>query len=137
MPATTASGATLRRIPAETANRFLARFDHQASGSSEIALGAFEEHHTLIGVATLTRRCNSSAALVVIVDRARRKLRIGSDLLHAAVSEAGSAGLRRLTASYPSDALAADALFSSSPFLTARRRADGRVTIVLFVPATR
>ncbi len=68
---------------------------------------------------------------------ARRKLKIRNDLLHAAVAQAASAGLRRLIVTYASDAVGADELFRSSSLLSARRQAQGTVTTVLFVPATR
>jgi hypothetical protein len=96
---------------------------------------SFEVHHTLIGVVTLARRCNDSTAFAVIVDPARRKLRIDGGLLDSEESEASSSGLRRLTARYPSDALAADAS-GFSLFLTAHRRAEGRVTTIPSVSGT-
>lgn len=136
-PVTAASGATIATISSEAANRFLARFDQPTSAPPDVALGAFEEGHTLIGAATLSRTRDDNATLVVIVDQSGRKLKIGSDLLHAAVTEAASAGLRRLIVTFPSDAAAADALVRSSPPLSARRQAAGTVTTALFLPPTR
>ncbi len=136
-PVTTTSGTTIATISREAANSFLARFDQLRTLPPTVALGAFEEGHTLIGVATLTGRTDASATLVVVVDPARRKLKIGSDLLHSAVARASSAGLRRLIVTYACDAVGADALFRSLSLLSARRQAQGTVTTVLFVSATK
>lgn len=130
----TASGATIRAIPTETAAHFLTRFDQAIAGTPEITLGAFEEGHTLIGAVALARRSEDKADAVLFVDPARRNLKIGSELLHAAVIEAGVAGFRRVVCAYSGDAVAADRLLRSSPFLVARRRREGRVTAILFAP---
>lgn len=134
---TTTSGGTITTISREVANRFLARFDQPTTRSPTVARGAFDEGHTLIGAATLTGRTDPSATLVIVVDPDRRKHKIGSDLLCAAVAQAASAGLRRLIVTYASDAVGSDELFRSSPLASARRQAHGTVTTVLFVPAAR
>jgi GNAT superfamily N-acetyltransferase len=134
-PVTTPSGATVTTISRETATRVLARFDQPTTPPPILARGAFEEGRTRIGAATLTGRTDPSATLVIIVDPARRKLKIGSDLLQAPVTQAAAAALRRFVVTYASSsAAAADALFRSSPLVSARRQAQGRVTTVPFVP---
>lgn len=133
--AMTTSGARIAPLSEATVRTFLARLDQPAPESVDAALGAFEEGQTLIGVAALGDRRNTGASLTIVIVPARRKLKIGSDLLHAAVAEAASSGVKRLLVTYPEDAAGSDALFRSSSLLTARRRVGGEVTTVLLVPA--
>jgi len=135
----TISGARIAPCPADLAGSFLARFDQRPPQRPIVVLGAFEEDQTLIGVAAVGDQDDANAFFVIVVDPARRELKIGSDLLHAAIeaTEAIAAveapGIRRLRTIYRQSA-AADRLLDSSGLLVARRRAGGEVTAVVFLP---
>jgi GNAT superfamily N-acetyltransferase len=128
----TSSGARVAPLAAEIARSFLQRHDQAVPASIALALGAFEEA-TLVAVAALGERNGAGAALTLVVDPARRKLRIGSDLLDRAVAEAAALGVRRLLATYAAGTAGVEALLRSSELLQARRRAGNTVTALLFV----
>jgi len=134
-PAMTASGARIAALSPQSARGFLARFDHPVPSSIAIALGAFEEDRTLIGIALTGEIRNAVAPLAILVEPCRRRIKVGSDLLHAMTDEVARKGARRIVVTYPTDARGIDALLRSSGLLAASRRAGGEVTTVLFLPA--
>ena len=127
----TASGATLTAIPAETAEAFLARLGERAPEPLELALGAHEDDGTLIGVAAYGAVRANHGSLIVAVVPERRRLRVGSDLLQALLAAAARTGMGWFRVSYPSGAVAADALVRSCGLATARRSVADSVTAVL------
>jgi len=130
----TTSGARIVPVPIDSAAAFLARYDQATPAPIALAFGAFEEDLTLIGAAVVGDQRGSGARLALVIDPARRKLKIGSDLLHVVVTEASGRGIQRLRVSYPEGATGADALIRSSALLAARRRVGGDVTTVLLLP---
>jgi len=127
----TASGATLAAIPSEVAEAFLARLGEHGPDSIEMALGAHEDDGTLMGVAAFGAVRGDHGSLIVAVVPERRRLNIGSDLLHALVAEAARTGIRWFQVSYPADAAAADALVRTCGLTAARRVDAGTITAVL------
>lgn len=137
--ASTSTGITLAPLPADTAHTFLLRLDlippdliPPDSGAS--AIGAFQDGDSLIGVAAIGRERNGGAAALIAVMPDRRALGVGTDLLHALAGEAEARGLRRLLATYAASNAAAERLVAASGLTTGRRRTDGEVTVVLFLP---
>lgn len=130
----TLSGAKITAIAADTAEAFLARIVVPAPEAIEVALGALQDDGTLIGVAVLGAVTAGRSSATVAVAPERRRMKIGSDLLHLLVAEATRRGVRRLRVSYRADAPAADALIRSSGLVAARRVVTGTVTAVLLCP---
>jgi len=129
--APTASGAKLAAIPADVAEAFLARLGEHGPASIEAALGAHEDSGTLIGVAAFGDVSADHGSFIVAVVPDRRRLKIGSDLLHALVADAARSGVRWFQVSYPAGAADADALARSCGLTIARRVGAGTVTAVL------
>ena len=133
--AVTASGAKIVAISAEAAEAFLARVS-EASPGIEVALGALQDDGVLIGVAILGTAANRvQAPATVAVSPARRRLMVGSDLLHALLAEATARGVQRLHVTYPVGKPGAEGLIRSSGLVTARRIAHGVVAAIVLVPA--
>jgi GNAT superfamily N-acetyltransferase len=133
----TTSGAKIATIPAETAEAFLARLGERAPDPIELALGAFEDELTLIGVAAYGAVKANHGSLIVAVAPERRRLGIGSDLLQTLLADAARTGVRWFLVSYPSDAVAADALVRNCGLTTARRSVADCVTAVLDTTSSR
>ena len=92
----TMSGAQVRPTSAGRARMFLACLDQPTSERVDLALGAYEDDDTLIGVAVLNQ-LNSHATGLVAVTPSRRHLGIGGDLLHALRDAAAARGIHSLT----------------------------------------
>jgi GNAT superfamily N-acetyltransferase len=133
----TASGAKLEAITTDAAKGFLARLSERGPDTIGIALGAFESDGALIGVAVLGEPSASSAPAVVAVAPERRRLKVGSDLLHALLAETARRGVRRVFVTYPAHSPSADALIRASGLVAARRVVNGLATVVLAVPEIR
>ena len=130
----TTSGAKLAPISTDAAEAFLARVGQRGPETTEIALGALGDDMRLIGVAVLGAGGDSrSSSATVAVTPERRRLQIGSDLLHALLGAAARRGVRRVSATYPVGATGAEALVRSVGLPTARRVVNGQVTAVILV----
>ena len=123
----TTSGARIRPIHVDQADRFLRRIGVAAPDPLDFALGAHQDDATLIGVAALGITVKNRARAVVAVAPERRRLRVGTDLAHDLVTEAARLDIRNLWFRYPISA-AADALVRSIGLIAARRVANGEVT---------
>jgi GNAT superfamily N-acetyltransferase len=131
----TASGAHLAVIAPEVAAGFLARLGEVGPQAIEVALGALEDDGTLIGVAVLGPAIRQRAWATVAVTPARRRLKVGSDLLGALLRQPDIRGLRYLACSRPavSAGTAGPALVRSLGLITARRVHQGMATLVVVV----
>ena len=127
----TSSGAKCAAIPSDVAEAFLARLNEHGPDPIEVALGAHEDDGTLIGVAAFGAVRADHGSLIVAVVPERRRLKIGSDLLHELMASSARTGIRWFQVSYPTDAAATDALIRACGLTTARRVEAGTVTVVL------
>lgn len=89
----TLSGTRIAAIPAARAHMFLATFDEPVPAGTDLALGAFQDEHQLIGVGVLS----DQGSALVAVHPGRRRLGVGTDLAHALLDEAATRHLGRLT----------------------------------------
>jgi GNAT superfamily N-acetyltransferase len=128
----TTSGAHLGVIDPEGAAEFLDRLGEVGPEPIEVALGALEDDGTLIGVAALGPSTRQRAWATVAVTPARRRLKVGSDLLGALLLHAGTRDLRYLACAQPTVA-AGTAEVRSMGLITARRVHHGVATLVVVV----
>lgn len=82
-------------ISPDAAETFLGRLDERSPDRVTCALGAFQDDGTLIGVAVLGAASSGRAWLSVAVAPDRRRLKIGSDLVHALAADAAQTGVRQ------------------------------------------
>src|SRR5262245_1716946 len=101
----TVSGARLAPIDPAQAGSFLAHLGERAPTSVVTAFGAFEDNGALIGVATLEAPKLAVVSATVAVRPERRRLKVGSDLLHLVMRHAPSVGASYLVFG-PSEATA-------------------------------
>jgi GNAT superfamily N-acetyltransferase len=129
----TASGARIAPIPAAQARVFLARLDETAPERVDVALGAVEDDESLIGVAVLSAAVHRGAAMIAVLP-SRRRLKVGSDLLHALLEQAATRAIYYLTGCpRRASAAATDALLRSFGLVAARHVHHGTATIVVVV----
>jgi GNAT superfamily N-acetyltransferase len=133
----TTCGAKIEVISIDTARIFLERFGEPSAiaGTTSSAWGVFEDATPLIGVAVLAisgSSTNGQACLAVVP--ARRRLGVGSDLLHLLVEEAGMRGLRTLVGVYPAADPAPQGLARALSLTVARRIHDKSARIVIILP---
>jgi GNAT superfamily N-acetyltransferase len=131
----TTSGAHLAAIETEVAVTFLARLGGVSPEPIEIALGALEDDGTLIGVAVLGPTIRQREWATVAVTPARRRLKVGSDLLGTLLRHAGTRGLRYLACCQRAGAAetASTALLRSMGLISARRVCQGAATLLVVV----
>jgi hypothetical protein len=127
----TASGAKVDSIRPEQATAFLTRLCEPSAEPIELALGAHEDDGTLIGVAAFGAVRRDHASLMVVVAPERRRLKVGTDLLHLLVVDAERSGIRWFEVTYPVGSAAADALVGTSARSSARRVVGDTVIAVL------
>ena len=137
MTAASTSGAGVSSISVEAAENLMAQADERLPGPIDVAFGAVEDDGRLIGVAVLCSAAflTSVANATLVVSADRRRLNIGTDLMHRVVAEAGARRLSHLKISYPATAVAADAFLGSLGLVTAKRVLAGTVTTVVAVPS--
>lgn len=131
----TTSGAKIVSVSTDAAEAFLGRVGVRGPEEIWVALAALQDTGAMIGVAVLGASSADDGRVMVAVAPERRRLRVGSDLLHALAAEAEARAVTHLRLSYPADAAAAaDALLRGSGLATARSLVNGVVTSVLFLP---
>ena len=130
----TASGARIVPIPATRARAFFIRLDEPAQEGVDVAFGAMEDDGSLIGAAVLSSTVNRGAAMVTVLP-ARRRLKVGSDLLHALLEQAAARGIDNLRCRPRRPSVATDGLLRSLGLVASRQVRERTITIVASVPA--
>jgi len=92
----TFSGARIADIPPARAQMFLASLDEPVRRRIDLAIGAFQDDLQLIGVGVVAITARRATTFVA-VHPARRRLGVGSDLLHAILDDATAGGVERLS----------------------------------------
>jgi GNAT superfamily N-acetyltransferase len=128
----TLSGARLASIDPAQAGRFLAHLGERAPTSLDTAFGAFEDNGALIGVGTLEAPKCAVVLATVAIRPERRRLKVGTDLLHLLMRHARTIGASYLVFG-PAEATAIEAIARSLGLITARRVCHGTVTTVVVV----
>lgn len=127
---TSASGARIDRIEPADAARLVAQLGEVMPADTEVVWGAREDNGTLIGVAVLA----IGGDAVVAVVPARRRLKVGGDLLHVLIEHARLHELRYLCCSRSDASDIPAAFLRSLGLVVSRRTADGAQRIVAIVP---
>lgn len=135
-PTRTASGAKIEAVSPEAAEAFLARVEQRPPGDVDAALAALQDDGSMIGIAVLSLGLGGRVHGVVAVAPDRRRLQVGSDLLHALVIAAANRGHSRLHGSYRVGDRASDALVRSAGMGATVRMLHGIVTVMLSFPAS-
>jgi len=130
-PVRTASGAKIDAVSADAAEAFLARVEQRAPGDIDAALAALQDDGSIIGAAVLSAGLGGRMHGLVAVSPDRRRLRVGSDLLHALMLAAAARGHARVHGSYRVGDGASDALVRSSGNAQTFRTVNGIVTVML------
>jgi hypothetical protein len=86
-PRQTLSGAHIRHLPPEDACAFLHRLSVQPHPPMHVALGAFEDNGSLVGVVALSGSAARRTTIHLAVTPERRRLKIGTDLLQTLVTD--------------------------------------------------
>jgi ribosomal protein S18 acetylase RimI-like enzyme len=127
----TESGTRIVAVSIDAAAGFLDRVGARRPDEIWVALAAVQDAETMVGVAVLGATPADLSRITVAVVPERRRLHIGTDLLHALVAEAARSDCQYLRISYPADDTAADVFLQSSGLVAARQALNGVVTVVL------
>lgn len=132
-PGVTRSGAHVVPVEAEVAAAFLERVGARGPDEIWVALAAMQDHATMVGVAVLGATPADLSRIMIAVSPERRRLHIGTDLLHGLLAEAAQSDVHLLRISYPVRDVAADAFLQASGVVTGRQVLNDVVTLVLGV----
>lgn len=131
---TSASGARIERIATSEAVAWLERHAEGLSKEPDDAWGASEDNGTLIGVAALAAGERHCEAIVAVVP-ARRRLKVGGDLLHALLEEARAREQSYLGCTPRGTSSGAAEFLRAQGLVVSRRTADGTVRVVALIPS--
>jgi hypothetical protein len=132
----TLSGARLAPIDPGQAASFLAHLGQRAPTPLDTTFGAFEDNGALIGVATLDTPKLCVVSATVAVRPERRRLKVGSDLLHLLICHAHRSNVRYVVFA-SAEATGIEAVARSLGLTAARRVHRGIVTTVVVVVGSR
>ena len=127
----TQSGARIVAVTPEAAEGFLERIGVRGPDEIWVALAAMQDDATMIGVAVLGDKPADLCRIMAAVPPERRRLHIGTDLLHVLLAEAMQSDVHLLRISYPARDVAADAFLQASGLVTDRQLLNDVVTVVL------
>lgn len=130
----TVSGAKISPVEPHAAEEFLTRLGETTPQGLDVAFGAREDNGTLIGVAVLAPAGHWGTGLVA-VQPARRRLRIGRDLLHELLVHAAARELRYVTCNRPLPSTVADEFLRSVGLQVTRDELHGTARILVVVPS--
>lgn len=125
-----ASGARIDHIEPAEAARLVERLGEVMPAHTDLVWGAREDDGSLIGVAALAI---SGDAMVAVVP-ARRRLKVGGDLLHLLVEHARLNELRYVGCSRREASEIPAAFLRSLGLVVSRRTAGGAQRIVAIIP---
>jgi hypothetical protein len=132
----TLSGARLAPINPVQAGSFLAHLGLRAPASLDTTFGAFEDNGALIGIAALEVPKLAAVSATVAVRPERRRLKVGSDLLHLLICHAHRNNVRYVVFA-PAEATGIEAVARSLGLNAARRVHRGIVDAVVVVVGSR
>lgn len=125
------SGAQIVSVTPAAAEAFLDRLGAPGPDEIWLALAAMQDDRTMVGVAVVGATPADMSRIMVAVAPERRRLHIGTDLLHALCAEALQSDIHLLRISYPLRDVAADAFLSASGLVAGRQVLNDVVTLVL------
>lgn len=131
--ALTRSGARIVPVAPEVAEAFLERIGSRGPDEIWVAIAAMQDDATMVGVAVLGATPADLSRIMIAVTPERRRLHIGTDLLHVLLAEAARSDVHLLRISYPARDAAADAFLQASGAVTGRQVLNDVVTLVLGV----